>query len=130
MLALMFLLHFFADFNLQIGSGMDKFKQRKWWSDQLPNNTVERDRYLIFKKYRYDYLCGLVCHGLYWSLIVCLPILLAGGFWYALNSLAHGAIHVFVDDAKANRMKLNLWQDQAIHALQVLLVWFVWMFIR
>ena len=128
MLALMFLLHLIADYTLQ--GCLANLKQRKWWEEQIPKNMKEPDRFAMWKRYKNDYQAALWCHGMYWSLVVCLPLLLAGGFWYALNSLAHGAIHVFVDDAKANRMKLNLWQDQAIHSLQVILVWFVWMFIR
>ena len=32
-------------------------------------------------------------------------------------------IHAVVDDAKANKNKLNLFQDQLIHLLQILGTW-------
>ena len=128
MLALIFLLHFVADFTLQ--GCLANLKQEKWWAEQIPKEMQERKRIKLWRKYQYDYLCGLVCHGFYWSLVVSIPLLLAGGFWYAINAFAHGVLHVCIDDAKANRMKLNLWQDQALHALQVMLIWFSWIFVR
>jgi hypothetical protein len=36
---------------------------------------------------------------------------------FAANVLMHG----IVDDLKANRMKINLWQDQLLHMLQIII---------
>ena len=121
MLGLMFLLHFFAAFNLQLGSGMDKFKQKKWWTDQIGKDDAER-----MKKYGKDYEAAMWCHGMYWSLVVCLPLLMTGGIAYAVNALIHGFIHALIDHAKANRFSLNLIQDQLLHGMQILCIWMVW----
>ena len=130
MLGLMFLLHFFADFNLQIGAGLDNFKQKKWWSDQIPKNMDERKRLLTWRMYKNDYMAGLACHAMYWSLVVCLPLLMIGGPAYAISSVIQGAIHYFVDDMKANKKTLNLIEDQIVHAIQILFIWGAWMIAR
>lgn len=122
MLGLMFLLHFFADFNLQIGSKLDKFKQKKWWTDQMPKDDDKS-----MKKYGNDYEAALWCHGMYWALVVCLPLLMTGGIAYVVNALIHGFIHALIDHAKANRFSLNLCQDQALHSAQIVLIWAEWL---
>lgn len=121
-LGIMFLLHFFADFNLQLGSGMDKLKQKKWWTDQIEKDDAES-----MKKYGKDYEAALLCHGMYWSLVVCLPLLMTGGIAYVVNALIHGFVHALIDHAKANRFSLNLCQDQALHAAQIVLIWTEWL---
>ena len=121
MLALMFLLHFFADFNLQLQAGMDKFKQKKWWDDQIPKNRPD-----LRIKYGCDYRVGLVCHGMFWALVVCLPLLMRGGDWYFWQALVNGIIHSDIDDLKANQNLINLAQDQAMHVVQILLIWSCW----
>ena len=130
MLGLMFLLHFFADFNLQIGAGLDKFKQKKWWSDQIPKNMKEPYRFSMWERYKNDYKCALACHALYWSLIVCLPLVTVGGGAYVINALIHGAVHYDTDNKKANKKTLNLIEDQIIHAIQIISIWGAWMIAR
>ena len=104
--ALMLLGHFVADFTLQ--GILAEMKQRDWWASVAPQRL-----------YRYDYLMGLLCHSLYWSLIVMLPLLPRAGFESAVlaNTLAHAAI----DHAKANVRCINLWTDQFLHVVQILL---------
>lgn len=104
--ALMLLGHFVADFTLQ--GILAEMKQRDWWASVAPQRL-----------YRYDYLAGLLCHSLYWSLVVMLPLLPRPGFASAVaaNTLAHAAI----DHAKANVRFINLWTDQALHVVQILL---------
>lgn len=125
MLGIMFALHFFADFNLQIGSGMDKFKQRRWWREQIP----EDDR-VSWERYKNDYTVALLCHAAYWAIIVCLPLAMCGGTVYSVNVMIHGTIHSVVDDLKANELALNLKWDQIIHAVQVMCVWTAWVVFR
>lgn len=120
MLALMVLLHLIADYTLQ--GCLANLKQKRWWEDNLTRAPVpDKDRY------RHDYACGLVCHGLYWSLVVCLPLLLVGGCAYAANALIQGLVHACIDDQKANRFSLNLIEDQALHAVQIICIWGVWL---
>jgi len=125
--AIMFALHLFADYTLQ--GCLANLKQRSWWSKQIPAGMNEAERLAMWRKYRYDYACGLLCHGLYWSLVVCIPLLALGGAAYAVNSVVHGLVHAAIDDAKANRMKLNLWQDQMLHVAQIALIWAYYVFV-
>lgn len=125
MLGLMFILHFFADFNLQIGAGLDNFKQKRWWDYKLKRVKVP-DK----ERYRNDYKCALACHALYWSLIVCLPLVMVGGGAYVINALIQGAVHYDVDNKKANKMTLNLIEDQVVHAIQIIFIWGAWMIAR
>ncbi len=126
MLALMFLLHLIADYTLQ--GCLANLKQRKWWEEQIPKDMKEPDRFAMWERYKNDYQAALWCHGMYWSLVVCLPLLATGGVAYAINALIHGAIHTVIDHAKANRHSLNLVQDQLLHCIQVCLIWVEWVF--
>ena len=128
MLALMFLLHLVADYTLQ--GCLANLKQKSWWSDQIPKNIDERKRLLTWRMYKNDYMAGLACHAMYWSLVVCLPLLMIGGPAYAISSVIQGAIHYFVDDMKANKKAINLIEDQIIHAGQIFGVWGVWMALK
>jgi hypothetical protein len=38
---------------------------------------------------------------------------------YYIFFVANIIIHAIVDDAKANRFKINLWEDQLIHMFQI-----------
>lgn len=120
MLALFFLLHFVADYTLQ--GCLANLKQKKWWDDQ-----IEKKMPISWSIYKYDYKCGLACHGLYWSLVVCLPLLSTGGAEYAVNALIHGIVHALIDHAKANKNKINLIEDQMLHAAQIFFIWAVWL---
>ena len=50
-------------------------------------------------------------------------VILFGGTWYSLLFVGNVLIHMFVDDLKANKKKINLIQDQSIHMLQVIWTW-------
>jgi len=109
--ALMILLHLVADYTLQ--GWLAEAKQRSWWEKQLPNVALSRT------KYKYDYLVALICHALYWSLLVCLPFLGCEGFGPAV--LMNTLVHAGVDHLKANVKCLNLAQDQIAHLGQIIL---------
>ena len=121
-LGIMFLVHFFADFNLQIGASLDKLKQLRWWKSQVPD--------VMWRRYRHDYKIGMLCHAMYWSLAVCLPLAIRGGKAYLCAAVVNGIVHYVVDDLKANRLAINLVQDQLAHAVQVTITWAAYMFIR
>ena len=109
------LLHFFADFNLQIGAGLDKFKQKRWWDEQIKEHKP-----LIPEVYDNDYKVALLCHSLYWALLVSLPFAIAGhgGMWLA-TSAYQSFCHYGIDNAKANHMTFNLVEDQILHIVQL-----------
>ncbi len=117
LLLLMILGHLVADYTLQgwLASG----KQKKWWDSQLKDAPDEMKR-----KYRNDYKVALVCHSLYWSIIVCLPLLFHPVL-FAINAIGHAVLHYLIDDAKANKLAINLVEDQVFHFVQIISVWLV-----
>ena len=108
---LMLLGHMLADYTLQ--GWLADGKQRKWWDKAFGGSLPP--------KYAYDYLAALFCHALYWSLIVLLPLYASP--WWAVAVLANAAVHAVVDDLKANRCVLNLWQDQLLHLVQIVITY-------
>lgn len=119
------LLHLIADYTMQ--GVLASLKQRKWWSEELkklaystkePKTPEEQE--LIFSHYRYDYLAGLACHAMMWSIMMCLPLLLVctpSAFSAAV--VTNTVVHMVVDDLKANLCCINLWQDQLLHIAQI-----------
>ena len=115
-LLLMLLCHVLDDFVFQIPS-LSKLKQRRWWEENCPDG-----------KYKKDYLMALGMHALSWSVMIHLPIMvlcvIPEGIT-ALSVLINLAVHMWIDDAKANKLRLNLIEDQAAHILQVVATWIV-----
>lgn len=122
-LLLMILGHLFADYTLQ--GWFANGKQEIWWREQCSDAcNLEFER--RWKKYGNDYKCALLEHGLYWSLVTFLPLF----FWADLSDVALVAvvvvntiIHAIVDDLKANKLKINLIQDQLLHFSQIIITW-------
>lgn len=112
----MLFLHLFADFTLQ--GWFAQGKQRSWWKKQCEDANVD------FRKYKYDYLCALIGHSVYWAILTFAPVI----FLVSWPSVAcaigfvifQTAVHAIIDDLKANRFKLNLWHDQAAHLAQII----------
>ena len=105
----MLLGHLVADYTLQ--GWLADGKQESWWKKicggEIPN------------KYKHDYIAALVCHALYWSIFVCAPFYASP--WFLCAVMGNTIIHAIVDDLKANRMKINLIQDQLLHLIQILI---------
>ena len=113
---LMLLLHFIADYTLQ--GCLANMKQKSWWVEQCQKHGFD------FEKYKYDYVCSLICHALYWTLITFTPII----FFSDLSDIVITAIvignmsiHAFIDHIKANKFKINLIVDQLLHLAQILI---------
>ena len=113
-LTLMILGHLLADYTLQQG-WLWQAKGKSYWENADKRN-------------RRDYIAALVCHCVMWGILIFLPIAFfdreLGLFWLALP--VNIAIHCVVDDLKANRKAINLWQDQLIHLIQILVTWALW----
>ena len=104
---LMLLAHLVVDYTLQ--GWLADGKQKKWWQKCFGGEVPP--------KYSHDYVTALVYHALYWSLAVCAPL-----WWSPLRGsavVANAVFHAWVDDLKANKMKINLTQDQLLHMLQM-----------
>lgn len=123
LLLLMFLGHLFADYTLQ--GWFCNGKQEIWWREQCADEcNLEFER--RWKKYGNDYKCALLEHGLYWSLVTFLPLFFLAELpdvWLAAMVLFNTVFHAYIDDLKANKLKINLIQDQAFHFVQIVVTW-------
>lgn len=106
--------HIVDDYYLQ--GWLASAKQRSWWESNAPS-----------KLYKHDYLAALFMHSFSWTfMIMLLPtiyVIVNGGVWSPFVFAFNLFIHMFVDDLKANRKKINLIQDQTIHIIQILATW-------
>ena len=111
--------HIVDDYYLQ--GWLASAKQKEWWLKNSSNPL-----------YKYDYLVALFMHSFSWTcsimLIPTLYVLIAGGSWYPILFIVNIMIHMVVDDSKANQKKINLITDQAIHSLQIVYTWYIFMF--
>ena len=106
----MIFLHIADDYYLQ--DILAQMKQKKFWKEQAPD-----------KKYKYDYIWALIMHAFSWTFMIMLPLALTApiGIKFYILFILNLIIHAFVDDLKANKLKINLWQDQLIHLLQIII---------
>ena len=111
-LVLMLLGHLVADYTLQ--GWLADGKQKSWWRKVFGGHEDS-----VPDKYRFDYIAALVCHALYWSIFICVPFFASS--WFLAAVALNTIVHAIVDDLKANRMKLNLIQDQLLHLGQILM---------
>lgn len=106
--------HIVDDYYLQ--GWLASAKQKSWWEQNAPE-----------KLFKYDYIAALFMHSFSWAFMVMLVptvrVVLFGGTWYPLLFAGNVMIHMFVDDLKANKKRINLIQDQSIHMLQILWTW-------
>ena len=112
----MIFLHIIDDYKLQ--GILASMKQKRWWREQK--------EYKPF--YKYDYIIALIDHSISWTFMIMLPIALELEFnigWWVVAYIVNIAIHAFVDDLKANQLKINLVIDQLIHTMQILVTWAV-----
>ena len=115
-LLLMIFCHLIDDFVLQ-----DKFtylKQKAWWKKACTDDGLN------YEKYKNDYKMALFEHSLEWSIAIMLPVIFFCNIngWILLAAVAvNTIIHIIVDNAKANQLRLNLVQDQLIHFLQIII---------
>lgn len=107
-LLIMIFLHIVDDYVLQ--GILAQMKQKKFWEENAPD-----------EKYKYDYIWALIMHSFSWTFMIMLPFTLMGTtgpvffIFFGLNVLAHAII----DDTKANRHLINLWEDQVMHLIQI-----------
>ena len=121
-LLLMFLFDIIDDFVLQ-SVCLSKLKQKKYWIEECKKNNLD------ISKYDTDYITALLMHGLSWSIMIHIPLMFLGGinddFFLLLSVLFNTLIHSFIDDLKANKLKINLDVDQCLHGLQIIITWII-----
>lgn len=120
-LLLMLFMHIVDDYYLQ--GWLASAKQKKWWEDNAPQ-----------KLYRHDYIMALVMHSFSWAFMVMLPIAIQRQFavtWvYAVALLVNATVHAITDNLKANKLKINLIQDQIVHILQIFITFAFYLLVR
>ena len=111
-IVIMFMLHVLDDFVLQ-PICLSKLKQKKTWEG-------------LGDLYKEDYKCALLIHALSWSCMINLPwMFMADDMLLAGLIIINAAIHYHIDDLKANKGKINLWQDQLCHFAQIIITWLI-----
>ena len=115
--------HIVDDYYLQ--GWLAQAKQRNWWKKNAPDEL-----------YKNDYKMALTEHAFSWSFMICLPIMAyllwtGNATWiyiliFCVLFITNWVIHAIVDDLKANKLKINLIQDQMVHFVQILITWVLW----
>lgn len=108
----MIFLHILDDFTLQ--GILANMKQKKWWKDHTSNEMYEN-----------DWTIALLLHAFSWTFSIMLPIAVVYSFdldiMFMLCFVANFIVHSAVDNLKANKLKINLIQDQFMHLFQIVL---------
>ena len=117
----MIFMHIVDDYYLQ--GWLASAKQKKWWEENAPHRL-----------YRHDYIMALIMHSLSWAFMIMLPIAIDRQFAvtriYEVALIVNATVHGIVDNLKANKLKINLIQDQSIHIMHILFTFAVYLFIR
>lgn len=115
---LMIFMHIVDDYYLQ--GWLASAKQKKYWEENAPE-----------KLYRYDYIWALIMHSFSWAFMTMLPIAFVKGFdigiVFLIVLVCNLILHAVVDNAKANKRKINLWTDQIIHLCQIVLTAYIFL---
>ena len=113
---IMILLHIIDDFVLQ-PICLSKLKQKSFWETYVKDD----------EKYKFDYKVALVIHALSWSIMIHLPLMVIGVGEYSilLSVIINTIMHAWIDDEKANKLNITLFEDQILHLIQVGATWAV-----
>ena len=116
---IMILLHIIDDFVLQ-PICLSKLKQKSFWETYVKDD----------EKYKFDYKVALVIHALSWSIMIHLPLMVIGVSEYGilLSVILNTIIHAWIDDEKANKLNITLFEDQFIHLIQIGITWAILIF--
>ena len=108
----MILFHIIDDFVLQPIS-LSNLKQKKWWEKQEGYSD----------KYKDDYRVALAIHSISWSIMIHIPLVIMfpslGQLALLISFIVNAVIHYFIDNLKANKLKINLFEDQMVHFCQI-----------
>lgn len=111
-LLFMILFHIIDDFVLQPIS-LSNLKQKKWWKKQEGYSD----------KYKDDYKVALAIHSISWSIMIHIPLVIVfpslGQLALLISFIVNAVIHYYIDDLKANKLKINLFEDQMVHFWQI-----------
>ena len=116
LLAMLFC-HIVDDYYLQ--GWLASAKQKKWWETNAPKE--------LYKK---DYIMALGCHSFSWTFMIMLPLAFATNWnlgWLFIAYPVNMIIHMFIDNLKANKGKINLIVDQLCHFGQIIITFVVYL---
>lgn len=109
---LMIFCHIVDDYYLQ--GWLASAKQKQYWQENAPQELYKR-----------DYIWALIMHSFSWTFMIMLPIAYINSFVvnssFLIMFATNVVIHAMVDNLKANEKKINLWEDQLTHILQIAL---------
>lgn len=112
----MIFFHIVDDYYLQ--GWLASAKQKSWWEKNAPD-----------KMYENDYIWALMMHSFSWTFMIMLPIAYFNGFaidpLFFMMFVSNVMLHAIVDNLKANEKWINLWFDQIVHMIQILLTFVV-----
>lgn len=135
----MIYLHIVDDFYLQ--GVLAKMKQKQWWKAEEnkqidtnpPVSSQPNQLNQLSQLYKNDYKVALIMHSFSWAFTITLPILVykmvilgqlvETNYFIALS--INTILHIFIDDLKANKYKINLVQDQTLHIIQIVITWLI-----
>ena len=111
---IMILLHIIDDFVLQ-PICLSKLKQKSFWELYVKDD----------EKYKFDYKVALVIHALSWAIMIHLPLMVIGTNEYIVLSsvILNTVLHAWIDDEKANKLNITLFEDQIMHLGQIVVTW-------
>ena len=121
-LLVMIFLHIVADYNLQ--GILASMKQIGYWETSFIKQGMSIDDFHK-SMYNKDYLMALFMHSFAWTFLFMLPLMIVFNFsfLYIVTFIVNIVLHMYIDDLKANRLKINLVQDQLLHLLQIVVTW-------
>ncbi len=115
----MIFFHIVDDYYLQ--GWLASAKQKSYWQENAPGELYKR-----------DYIWALIMHSFSWVFMIMLPLAYYQQFnidyKFVIIFAFNVVIHAFTDNAKANWKLINLWHDQLIHIVQILLT-FILLFV-
>ena len=121
LLLCMLFCHIVDDYYLQ--GFLASAKQKSWWEKNNPNPL-----------YKNDYKMALSEHAFSWTFMIHLPLIIAMVITSKYISITlfltlfavNWVVHIITDDTKANKLKINLVQDQLIHICQIFITWLIY----
>lgn len=116
----MIFFHIVDDYYLQ--GWLASAKQKSYWEQNAPDEM-----------YKYDYIWALIMHSCSWAFMIMLPIAYIQqfnvGMAFVVIFIFNAVVHAIIDNVKANIKAINLWEDQAIHMLQIFGTYFALLYI-
>ena len=128
LLIFMLFSHIIDDYYLQ--GILASMKQKSWWKKNCPSH--------LYKYYENDYIIALIEHAFSWTVMINIPIIVhfyiksiqINPVIFIILFIINWVVHAMTDNAKANLYEINLIQDQCIHIMQVIITWFIFIFLN